>query len=53
MHSVVQERRKFGPLGFCIPYEFNNSDMEASLLFIEKHMNSCAALGLPLSWKAV
>jgi len=53
MHSVVQERRKFGALGFCIPYEFNNSDMEASLLFIEKHMNSCAALGLPLSWKAV
>eukprot|EP01016_Furgasonia_blochmanni_P034142 TRINITY_DN3649_c0_g3_i3.p1 TRINITY_DN3649_c0_g3~~TRINITY_DN3649_c0_g3_i3.p1 ORF type:complete len:391 (-),score=171.77 TRINITY_DN3649_c0_g3_i3:593-1705(-) len=40
MHSVVQERRKFGPLGWCVPYEFNNSDLEASLLFIEKYMNS-------------
>jgi len=53
LHSIVQERRKFGPLGFCIPYEFNNSDMEASLLFIEKHMNQAAALGTALSWKAV
>lgn len=53
LHSIVYERRKFGPLGFCVPYEFNQSDLEASLIYIENHMNS-ASLGLStISWKAI
>ena len=39
LHSVILERRKFGPLGWCIPYQFNYSDLEASLLFIERYLN--------------
>jgi len=52
-HSIVQERRKFGPIGWCVPYEYNNSDFEASLSFLERYLSTTVTVGTPISWSTV
>ena len=52
-HTIVQERRKFGPLGFNILYEFSQADLTACVTYIQNHLNMMETKRRPVDWITV
>ena len=48
-HAIVQERRKFGALGWNIRYEFNDSDFETSYTLLRNFLD----LPQDVPWDAI
>ena len=38
LHSIMQERKKFGPIGWSVPYEYSPVDITACLDFLSRHL---------------
>ncbi|KAL9651290.1 hypothetical protein ABK040_001243 [Willaertia magna] len=52
-HGVIQERRKYGKIGWNIPYDFNRSDFDVSFSLIRTYLNKAVIYADPIPWESL
>jgi dynein heavy chain len=53
MHVLALERKRFGPIGWVVPYEFSSMDLASSICIVSNHLASRRASGVPVDWRAL
>eukprot|EP00744_Colponema_vietnamica_P002766 GILI01004305.1.p1 GENE.GILI01004305.1~~GILI01004305.1.p1 ORF type:complete len:1534 (+),score=358.98 GILI01004305.1:162-4604(+) len=49
-HAVVQERRKYGKIGWNVTYDFNETDFTISMRLLDTYLNKAFQNGYPIPW---
>lgn len=52
-HAIVQDRRKFGKIGWNVPYDFNASDLKISNKLSALYLNKCFQQGEVIPWETL
>jgi dynein heavy chain len=52
-HAVIQERRKYGKIGWNVPYDFNRSDFDVSFSLMATYLNKAKLYEDPVPWDSL
>eukprot|EP00656_Telonema_subtile_P017641 TRINITY_DN19490_c0_g1_i2.p1 TRINITY_DN19490_c0_g1~~TRINITY_DN19490_c0_g1_i2.p1 ORF type:complete len:1228 (+),score=268.04 TRINITY_DN19490_c0_g1_i2:75-3758(+) len=52
-HAVVQERRKYGKVGWNVVYDFNETDFTISMRLMDTYLEKADRCGDPLPWETL
>jgi dynein heavy chain len=52
-HAVVQERRKYGKIGWNVVYDFNETDFTVSMSLINTYLAKAHRSGDPIPWQTL
>lgn len=52
-HAVIQERRKYGKIGWNVPYDFNRSDFDVSFSLMNTYLTKAFQYNDPVPWDSL